>query len=483
MAINPPTNCEAEFICYIECVSVTWTDNSTTEDGHEIQRRQAGLWLPLATVGPGITQYWDCDIEWAGVYEYRIRAFEGAAVTAWCTTSVVYLPTYWFAPETWPAVVLEPAYQIWLKNQSGEVVAVFDNWLSFDYTKRTRTFGYYELVLSADDPRCELFEIDGQVEIWRRWPGGDWYLDFEGFHRRHRWWMDDNDIERFSSIGQGYEQLLDRRLVIPEWPSEVDIYADEMTDVLREIVRRHCVMPTDTGREVSGLTVEDDDNTGLEILEELRHQKILKVLRAITETGGDFEVVGAGPATFEFKAYWPYRGLDKTLGNGARPPVLFSAEFANLRLPSYEQNWLDAITWVLVGGKGEGVMRTFVERTNSDTIGDTPWGRIESFVDARSDEEEEVLELRGDIHLADHDRQIIFSGEAVQIPACYYGRDWELGDLVSGQYRGHTLALLIEEVNVRIPEEGQEEISGRFTLMYEQEIDYYAREREWSPYA
>ena len=194
--MGQPTNCEAVYDCYLDCILVVWDADPDSPSYYEIQRKEASYWTTIvAQLSPSNLQYLDCDVVFGGAYQYRIRshyAYEFVdsedsswsdteddswlmEVSVWCLTEEVFLPAYWHAPVIWTPTVLEPAYQVWLKDPNGSVVAVFDNWLALDYTKRTRTYGYYQLVLSADDPRLELFEIDGQVEIWRRWPGGEWY--------------------------------------------------------------------------------------------------------------------------------------------------------------------------------------------------------------------------------------------------------------------------------------------------------------------
>jgi len=475
----PPTECSARYDCYSDCVMIAWADPSSASDltGIQIQKKSGPHWTTIAVVSLGQGYYQDCDTDPGGVYIYRLAAvYIGGYLSSWCTTGEVRIPPYFTVPVTWTPTVLIPSYQIFLKDQDGVVVAVFDNWLSLEYVKKTRDYGYYKLTLQADDPRLELFELDGQVEVWRRWPGGAWYKDFEGFHRQGRWWMDRNDIERFESSGVGYEHLLWRRIVIPEFPMDVAIYADELTDIMRQIVREHCASEAAAARRLQGLSVEADDNTGPAIYQEFKHVKVLKALQDLTAEGGDFEIVGTGPAAFEFRAHWPYRGLDKTITQTDHPPVHFAVRYGNLAMPDVTESWNKATSWVLVGGKGEGVMRRFVERENTTLSAMSPWGRIEDFKDARSEDTEEGLQLHGDIYLAEHDRELKFSCQALQIPACYYGRDWGLGDVVSAQYRGRLFGLLVEEVHVRVTPEGErmEQISPTFALLWEQEVeDYY----------
>ena len=92
----------------------------------------------------------------------------------------------------------EITYQVRLKDTSGARVATFVGrrhglpgglW-GFNYNKRLRTPGQYTVRIDGNDARIDLFELDCQMEFWRRDTRAalDWYKDFEGFHRSYDKW-------------------------------------------------------------------------------------------------------------------------------------------------------------------------------------------------------------------------------------------------------------------------------------------------------
>lgn len=92
-----------------------------------------------------------------------------------------------------------------------------------------------------------------------------------------------------------------------------------------------------------------------------------------------------------------------------------------------------SVTQVVVAGQGEGVFRTFVNRTSTESVAsETVWGRrIEVFKDQRNTDELVELEQAGDKLLEESG----FTATAVKaIPAddqtMRYGIDWEVGDTV-----------------------------------------------------
>ena len=110
----------------------------------------------------------------------------------------------------------QATYQLRLKSKAGAQLAVFtqSNLLSLRVQRKINDVATHELSIDATaDTRCTLFEVDGQVELWRRPAGGAWYLEYEGFHRTAHWTQDADGREVFTSSGVGYADLLRRRII------------------------------------------------------------------------------------------------------------------------------------------------------------------------------------------------------------------------------------------------------------------------------
>src|SRR5262245_47595127 len=62
-------------------LTLTWTDNSTNEDGFEIERKTgtSGSYAQIATVGVNVTSYTDASLAAGTTYCYQVRAFNSAA--------------------------------------------------------------------------------------------------------------------------------------------------------------------------------------------------------------------------------------------------------------------------------------------------------------------------------------------------------------------------------------------------------------------
>ena len=100
-------------------ISLSWTDNSSNEDGFEIERGiDGGTWAQIATVGPDVTNYDDSGLAENTTYSYRVRAYNTNGTSSY--TEVVEETTYdyfiylniggedFIAPSPWNNMGQEP---------------------------------------------------------------------------------------------------------------------------------------------------------------------------------------------------------------------------------------------------------------------------------------------------------------------------------------------------------------------------------------
>lgn len=67
-----------------EPISLTWTDNTTDEDGFALERTDGGgTSVSAGTVGPDVDSFSDASLSESGIYTYRVRAYRGSDTSAW----------------------------------------------------------------------------------------------------------------------------------------------------------------------------------------------------------------------------------------------------------------------------------------------------------------------------------------------------------------------------------------------------------------
>jgi len=70
--------------------TVAWTDETSGEDGYELERRvNAGSWTLLDSPAANATSYADSTIAQGSTYQYRVRSTLGSEVSEWCTTATL----------------------------------------------------------------------------------------------------------------------------------------------------------------------------------------------------------------------------------------------------------------------------------------------------------------------------------------------------------------------------------------------------------
>lgn len=339
----------------------------------------------------------------------------------------------------------QPAWQVILKNKAGSRVALFSDQeiLSLGIHKRVNKVGTYEFTIDATvDDRCDLFAVDGQVEIMRRIPGYDWYTEFEGFHRTAIFTTDTQGRQTFSSSGVDYKDLLARRIIAEYTGSSGGAKSGAAETVAKAFVTEQIGSSAPAADQVSGFTVEADGADGNSIAIARAYRNLLEVCQEIAAIGGgDFDVVGNGDAQWQFKWY------DGQLGTDRRSTIVFATGFGNMLSPRLVQ-YPATSNYVLVAGQGEGTDRTWVTRPASGAP--TGIDRRTVFRDARDTSDTSTQQARGDAELDAGKAVNELTFSVIQTERYQYGQHYYLGDLVTARYRNTSYDLKIVGVHIMI---------------------------------
>jgi len=322
-------------------------------------------------------------------------------------------------------------WQIRLKAADGSLVAVIDDYESFTAEKYVNAKSVYALRMSGQNSKIALFELDGQLEFWRRWPevGIDWTKEIEAFHRNEDYIINVDGSFTFQSMGLGYIDLTDRRIIANFTASAQSSKSGVAESVAKEFVLEQVGASAGAGRVTTGLSIEADGANGDTVTLARFSKNVLGVLQELARVGGgDFDVVGTGPATFEFRWY------DGQLGTDRSATVVFSLPFGNMSQPQLSIHRSTERNAVWVGGQGEQTDRLLVWRTDAVAIAESTWNRHELFTDARNTAVEAGLNSKGDMLLDKNRALTSLQFNVLQTPSCLYGKHYFLGDLTKAQF-------------------------------------------------
>src|SRR3990172_4076316 len=291
---------------------------------------------------------------------------------------------------------IAPKYQVRLRDQSGVLTAIFDDWVDMEFTKEVNNIGSYKFQINGEDARRSLFELDGQVEIWRQVAGCGlgWYKEFEGFHRLDSRSTDKEGNRIFVSDGVGLNDLLARSIIAYKAGTiRADKNAPAET-VMKEYVDENCGPTADdtvVGRLYQGgfpnFSTEADLGRGPVWAGSRAFENLLDVLRDIANVAEmDFQIVQTSPANFSFFTYVGQLGSDRTytnmdvangLNGAGNYPVMFSIPTGTIQDIEYIRDRLAEANVVIVLGPGEGSTQDTLTRSDGIAIAASPWNRRE----------------------------------------------------------------------------------------------------------
>lgn len=366
-------------------------------------------------------------------------------------------------------------YEIRVKDTSGARVALLTGTgrtvgglQRFSFYKQLRLPGQFSVDLDGSDERIESFTLDAQVEFWRRdhlWVGSDWYNVMEGFHRWDDWRQDADGRDFYVSRGQHYNVML---LAEPTRYPAGSAYTDKSgpaETVAKEFVNENIgpaaiSPPRDASGVMPGLSVEASAGTGATWSGARSNQNLHDVLVELADYApADYMILGTGPATFEFQWRANQWGNDRTQGNAAgNAPVVFSPRLRNVANVQYSHNRTDEINVVYVLGEGVGDERQVVTVTTGQE-NDSPWARRAVCRDARTVSYDDLAD-KGWETLNKMESQIETKADVMQTTATRFGRDWDLGDLVTLEYRDFSVTQKIVAVQVVVDIGGAETITA-----------------------
>jgi len=354
-------------------------------------------------------------------------------------------------------------WQVKLKTLAGALTEVVDAYAAFSLRRQVNSPGAFALRFAkrADETqtefetRCGRWVLDAQVEFWQR--NADyslaWRLEFEGLVRWQEWYVTTAGALVYEVGGVGYVDLLARRIITATAGSAGGSKSDPAETVMKEWVLEQVGASAGAGRVTTGLSIEADGANGNTVTMGRSYKGVLGVLQEVASIGGgDFDVVGTGPATCEFRWYTGQRGTDRTAS------VIFALERGNMAEPSLRVARQNEVNAVLVAGQGSGAARELVWRTDATLIDDSTWNRCELFRDARNESATAGLNSVGDGALEEAKPRWSIGFKVLQTPAYAYGVHYFLGDLVTAKFMTYSGTKKINAVSVAVNDGGMSEI-------------------------
>lgn len=360
-------------------------------------------------------------------------------------------------------------YRLDVKNTAGVLQASFDDFVNtLTYSKPVNKVGLLQFALPADHGAIAYLTDKAQVEVWRRDRGHGvaWHADYYGLVRTTQYGYDANGLETFTVYCPSILSMLGWRVVA--WAADT-ANRSAFTTVAAETIMKTLVSynagasaTVANGRKregaITGLSVQADGAAGTALDWNCAWANLLSTLQELALVGGgDFDLVSTGAATWEFRWYTGQLGTDRSA------TVTFATERGNMASPTLTDARADEKTVAIVGGQGEGSLRSTAVRTGANYNAST--NNIEVFRDARDRTTAAGLEDAGDTLLDQLEARRALSFTVIETPACVYNRDFFAGDKVTAKYRDFSETVQITDVTVSVDNQGKETKTFELTVV------------------
>lgn len=234
--------------------------------------------------------------------------------------------------------------------------------------------------------------------------------------------------------------LLARRVVAADEGSAEADKAAAADDAIKAYVRENFVSATDATRNWASslFAVEGNTTAGPTISKAASYRTVLTTCQEIAAAASangtytNFDVAGAERSAFRLRTYTGQRGTDRSSTSGN--PLIISARMGQFDTVALEENWIDLANAVFAGGSGRLDERqtTFVSDTAS--IAESPYGRIEWFQNAGGTTDATVLNDEAMRALREHRARIVFTGVVRDTEAATFMEEYDWGDRVVGEF-------------------------------------------------
>jgi hypothetical protein len=265
----------------------------------------------------------------------------------------------------------------------------------------------------------------------------------------------DNIEGNWEITGASDDIIVSEHLAYPK-PSTADVTAqtDDYDDrsgeaefVIKSYLEANIGALAPSSRRVDGLTIADNQSRGEIVSAAARFDNLQNLIYQLAQVGGiGYQLIQVGTELL-FEVFEPQ---DRT--------STVRMDIENRKLSSAVLSYgTPTVTRAIVGGKGEGKNRTFIERTSSESLqAESSWGRrVETFVDGRSANNLNELNTAGDELLVERGKTItemsVTPSDDVNM---VYGVDWFLGDRVTVVNNNIETAAVVTEIGIRIDSDG-----------------------------
>jgi uncharacterized protein (TIGR02145 family) len=112
-SFNPPSNLNGTSLSN-ESLYLTWTDNTTFEEGYRVERDSGAGFIEIGMVSADVTEFIDTGLTYSMSYSYRVAAYTSANASAYCisVTKMAIAPVVDYDGNVYQTILI--GNQVWM---------------------------------------------------------------------------------------------------------------------------------------------------------------------------------------------------------------------------------------------------------------------------------------------------------------------------------------------------------------------------------
>ena len=310
--------------------------------------------------------------------------------------------------------------ELYIFNKEINFKGIIENYFSLRWVRRYHKSGEFELHANLNKETLDLLKIGNIVYKKDDLEGGV----IEHLHLK----LDETGKEVIVVTGKFLTGLLSRRII---WKTENIKSSAEVA--IRTLIENNVINPTNTERKIDLVELGQLHMLSGEMNYQVSYNNLLDELERINLSSdlGIRSILDVKNKKIRIESY---RGVDRTANQSIEPPALFSREFENVLSQEYINSALNYKNIALVGGEGEGSLRTFVTEGFGSGI-----DRYEVFIDSKDIQREEMTESEytnklienGKLKLSEFQFVKSFDSKINLKGNLEYKKDFDVGDKVT----------------------------------------------------
>lgn len=337
---------------------------------------------------------------------------------------------------------------------------------ALSYALNVGNIGALTLTLPATFD-ASLLRLDGRIGVWRSINGRPPTLDGQAIYLIRSW----RYTETSTQVTAYHATDLLRRRIIAYYAgtafsdkaavaagNQIKAFARENLGASISAANR---IGAETQADISALLgIQANLGDGVSVAAQDAWAYLYDLVKDITDAStqaGTYmaaEVVAPTESTLELRTYATVRGVDHRASSAS--PVILSPSTGTLENCVLEVDHSQEVTFAICAGSGEGTARLTATSVDSTRMGASPFNRIEAFGDYTNISDQATLQDKADALVRAGRPRIEFTADVVETDGATRGIHYDLGDLITAEFRGQQYDCRLDVIGVSIGQGRQE---------------------------